>query len=202
MTCRRYATTLMVAGLLSSCGGDSVAPIDDGREISAQVPDPSGDTFGLREGEWDVTALTVTRDAGGITVDLAFSADVVSPTSGDADAMIAFVSFDVDQDAATGFTPTIDEFRRDDGSSAIGAEFELELANYDQNGTVAVRSATGVTGRVTPAFSGNRVTVRIPKALLGGDDGFLNAAGIVGATGAPSDIIPESGHLELGRAPQ
>lgn len=199
MTGGRYATAAIIAALLWSCGGDASGPVGNGGESSAQVPDPSGDTFGLREFEWDVTALTVTRDAGGVTVELDFSQDVVSPTSGDANAMIGFVSFDVDQDATTGFTPTIDEFRGDEGSSALGAEYELDLADYDQDGTVAVRGATGTTGRVKPAFSAKRVTVRIPKSLLGGDDGFLNAAAIVGATGGPSDIVPESGHLTLDR---
>jgi hypothetical protein len=200
MTCRRHTTTLIVAGLLWSCGGDS-GPIAPGANTTAQATDPSGDTFGTGAVEWDLTALTVTRDAGGITVDLDFSSDVVSPASGDADAMIGFISFDADQDAATGFTPTIDEFRGDNGSSGVGAEFELDLANYDQNGTVAVRSATGTTGRVKPAFAGKRVTVRIPKALLGNDDGFLNAAAIVGTLGEPNDIVPEHGHLQLGGLP-
>ena len=199
MTGGRYATTVIIAALLWSCSGDTIGPMDNGGESSAHVPDPAGDTFGVREFEWDVTALAVTRDAGGITVALDFSQDLVSPTSGDVNAMIGFVSFDVDQDAATGFTPTIDEFRGDEGSAAIGAEYELDLANYDQDGTVAIRGATGFTGRVKPAFSGKRVTVRIPKSLLGGDDGFLNAAAIVGVTGGPSDIVPESGHLTLDR---
>lgn len=194
---RQDAATLIVAGILWSCGGDS-GPIAPGANTTAQATDPSGDTFGAGTVEWDLTGLTVTRDASGITVELGFSSDVVSPASGDANAMIGFVSFDTDQNATTGFTPTIDEFRADNGSSGVGAEFELDLANYDQNGTVAVRSATGTTGRIKPAFSGKQVTVRIPKALLGDDDGFLNAAAIVGTLGEPNDIVPESGHLQLG----
>jgi transposase len=58
-------------------------------------------------------------------------------------------------------------------------------------------------GQVKPIFSGKKVTVRIPRSMLRDDDGFLNAAAIVGTQGSPTDIAPNRGHLELsdGRPP-
>ena len=39
--------------------------------------------------------------------------------------------------------------------------------------------------------------VRVPRSMLGDDDGYVNAAAIVGIVGAPSDIVPAEGHLTL-----
>src|SRR2546422_2174574 len=50
------------------------------------------------------------------------------------------------------------------------------------------------TGSVRPRFQGRRITVRVPRALLGNDDGFLNAATVVGSESEPTDIAPENGH--------
>jgi len=47
-----------------------------------------------------------------------------------------------------------------------------------------------------------RVTARIPTVLLGGNDGYVSAAAIAGSTGAPSDIVPQTGHLALNRSNQ
>ena len=188
--------TILVAGALISCGGDSLGPAPGA--VRTRVTDPAGDTYGLDSVTWDLTDMIISRDTAAVTVQLDFSRTLVSPTSGDSNAMIAFVEFDTDQDSTTGFTSTVDDFRPNLGSTGIGAEFQLSLVSYGADGTVPVFNQFGVeVGRVKPVFSGKRVTVHIPRALLGGDDGFLNAASIAGTLNSPSDIIPETGHLEL-----
>jgi hypothetical protein len=47
-------------------------------------------------------------------------------------------------------------------------------------------------------FSGKRISGRIPRSALGNDDGFLNAAVIVGTLKEATDIAPNSGHLKVG----
>src|SRR5512144_1717250 len=197
----RLTTTLLVAGTLWSCGGDTSGP--GTTETTAQVTDPTGDTYGSGAVHWDLTAMTITRDADGITLMLDFSNSVISPTSGDTTAVIGYVGFDVDQDSTTAdLASIVDEFRPDTaGSTGLGVDYELELVDYAQDSTVTVTGPAGTTGRVKPVFSGNRGAVRIPKALLGNDDGFRNAAAIVGNNHSPNDIIPESGHLKLSQAP-
>jgi hypothetical protein len=201
MTCARLTTTLLVAGALWSCGGDASGP--GTLEATAQVADPTGDTYGSGVVHWDLTDMTITRDEGGITLELDFSRAVISPTSGDTTAVIGYVGFDVDQNAATAdLASIVDEFRPDTiGSTGLGVDYELQLVDYAQDSTVTVTGSSGTTGRVKPVFSGNRVPVRIPRALLGNDDGFLNAAAIVGNNHSPNDIIPENGHLQLSAAP-
>jgi hypothetical protein len=83
----------------------------------------------------------------------------------------------------------------------MGAEFQLSLVTYAADSSVPLFNALGVeVARLKPTFSGRRVTIRIPRTALGGDDGYLNAAAIAGTVNSPSDIIPEAGHLHLDAA--
>lgn len=189
----RLAVLWLVGGALWSCGGDSTGPGPGG--TTAKATDPTGDTYGSNPVQWDLTAMTITRDTGGVTVLLDFSANVIAPASGDTTAMIGFVDFDVDQDSTTGLVSIVDLNRPGTGSTGMGVDYELNLTGA----TAAVFDTLGnSTGQVTATYSGKRVTIRIPRARLGNDDAFLNAAAIVGTHAEPTDIIPENGHLKVG----
>lgn len=193
MTHSSRAGIVILAAFSLGCS-EAISPAVD--ENTTTVSDPVGDVFGSGTVHWDATALTLTRDSTGITVAIDFSSILVSPTSGDPAAMIGFVEFDVDQDATTGIASTVDEFRPNSGSTGMGTDYALVLSDYASDSSVAVIDALGNSmGRVKPVFDGRRVRIRIPLALLGGDDGRLNAAAIVGVLGMPSDIVPENGHL-------
>ena len=176
----------------------SASPTSGGDyDVTATTADPTGDTFGA-SAKWDVTALTVARDADAVAVMLDFSQDVVPPTTGDPSAVLAFVDLDVDQDFSTGSPAIADEFRQDGKSTVLGVDARINLAAPDENGRIAVTDGLGrEVGRVTPAYAGKRVTVRVPTTMLGDDDGYVSAAAIVGISGAPSDIVPQVGHLAL-----
>jgi hypothetical protein len=193
MTHSPLAAIFLAAALLLGCSEAAGPETDDN---TSTVSDPAGDVFGSGAVQWDATALTLTRDLTGITVSLDFSTDIISPTSGNPEAMIGFVEFDVDQDAASGIESTVDEFRPNGGSTGMGADYALVLSDYASDSSVAVIDSLGTSiGRVKPVFDARRITIRIPLALLGGDDGKLDAAAIVGVLGRPSDIVPENGHL-------
>lgn len=198
---RSYCSaTLMVVGSLLGCGGDSSGPgVGGGGTITAKVTDPAGDTFGAGPVQWDVTALTIVRDTGGITVTLDLSANVVSPVTQDSNATFAFVDFDTDQDSTTGISSIVDDNRPVAGSTGMGVDYFIDFADFNPDSTVNVISASfATTGSVRPTFSGKSITARIPRSMLGGDDALLNAAGIVGTFFEPTDIIPENGHLKVG----
>jgi hypothetical protein len=168
---------------------------------SAVVTDPVGDTFGSVGQQWDLTSLGIQRDTEGITVELMFSQDVIGPPSGDPSAMIGFVDLDLDQDPTTGGMALADAVRLDGGSTGLGVDARVNLADYHPDASVAVIDSQGrVIGRATPVFAGRSVTIRIPGAQLLNDDGFLNAAAVVGASGqGATDLIPGTGHLTLSR---
>ena len=203
---RRTGSALLLAATLLGCSGSTTSPaaVPDPDptpaptdEITRTATDPTGDVFGGTG--WDLTGLTITRDTAGITVRLDLSTNVISPVTNPTTGLIGFVDFDTDQNAATGITSTADEYRPGTGATGIKADYQLTLTDYDASGKVPVTDAQGhEMGRVTPEFSAQHVTIRIPRALLGGDDGYLNAAATVGAGNRPSDIVPENGHLTVG----
>jgi hypothetical protein len=188
-------TPLFLAALWCGCH-DRTSP--DGILETATVIDPSGDTFGSPGTMWDFTALTVSRDTTSIIIRLDFTTSAFSAQTNLASGMIVFVDFDTDQNVETGGVPAIDEFRPTTGTSVLGADYELAMNDFGTDSTVRVFDANGIiTGRVKPVFSGQTVTIRIPRTMLGNDEGFLNAAAIVGTNGRATDIVPESGHLTL-----
>jgi len=215
MTRARQATVLLLAGLWSCSDYAGPAPAvtppvaqppaawpptppPPTPPVTVTVSDSLGDTFGGTAGRWDLVDMTLVRDSDAVTVALYVFGGIVSPMSGDSSALIGFVDFDVDQDSTTGVTPVADEYRQGAGSSGMGSDYRLVLSNYRVDSTVAVVDSLGrETGRVTPRFIANRVIVRIPRALLGNDDGQVDAVAIVGTRASASDIAPDSGRLRL-----
>lgn len=187
--------TAVVGGTIG-CGSDTSGPSS---KLTAVATDPTGDTFGAGSVQWDLTTLTIVRDSGGITVSLDLSAAVVSPVTGSADATLAFVDFDTDQNIATGISSIVDDNRPTTGSTGLGVDYYIDLGDPNPDSSFSVLdSLLNVTGTVRPTFSGGRITARIPRSMLGGDDAFLNAAAIVGTSSEPTDIVPENGHLKVG----
>jgi hypothetical protein len=199
---RRRIAALALLGL-ASCGGGYDSPMSprttDGAGTATQtVADPTGDTFNNVGTVWDLTGFTVTRDTDGVTAKLDFTADVLSPMSGDTAAIIGFVEFDLDQNQVSGVESVVDHFRQDGGTTALGVDATVDFSIFASDSTVAVYdSLAHVTGRIKPMFSGKSITMRIPRALLQNDDGFVNAAAIIGAVHRPTDFVPQTGHLTL-----
>jgi hypothetical protein len=187
---------LAAGWLLVACGGDSSGP---GSTTTATANDPTADFFGAGVTQIDMTGMTITRDTGGIDVVLNFTATVLSPVSGNANALFGQVDFDVDQDTSTGLGSLVDVFRPDTGSTRMGVDFALDLFTYNADSTVNILDTLGaIRGQVRPVFSGSRVSVRIRRTLLGSDDGFVNAAVIIGTASEPTDITANNGHLRVG----
>lgn len=182
---------------VSACGNDSTAP-----GVSYIVTDPAGDVFGVGTVKPDITKLTIRTDTGGIDIFIDFAANVLSPVTGNANAVVGYVELDTDQDSTTGAGTVVDVFRPTAGSTGMGVEYAVDLFDYNADSTVAVFETAGgtTTGTVRPRFAGKRVTLRVPRALIGGDDGKLHAASIFGTAAEPTDIVPNNGHLAAGGA--
>jgi hypothetical protein len=180
-------------------GGEGGDPVPGNGLVTRMEADPIGDTFHNTGGkQWDLIALTVSRDTGGVTAKLDFTANVLSPMSGDTTAIIGFVEFDLDQDFTTGGESVVDHFRLDGASATMGVDATVDMSRFAADSTVAVYdSRTHVTGRIKPVFEGKSITIRVPRAMLQNDDGFLNAATIIGAIHRPTDFAPQVGHLTL-----
>ena len=186
--------------LLTACGGSSTGPGNPA--LTVKATDPTGDTYGTLAVQWDLTGLTITRDTGGIDFAIDFTSNVVSAVGGDSDGIVGELDFDTDQNAATGTTSFVDIFGP--GSTGMGVDYVLDLFDYSPDSMVPVLrynpsdSTYTTVDSLRPLFSGKRISGRIRRSALGNDDGFLNAAIVVGTVREPTDIAPNSGHLKVG----
>lgn len=191
---------LSLSAFLVACGGSSTGPSSG--SLSAKATDPSGDTYGTLPVQWDLTGLTITRDTGGIDFAIDLTSNARSPVTGDSDAVYGEIDFDTDQSITTGTTSFVDVFGP--GTSGMGVDYVLDLFDYTPDSLVPVLrynpndSTYSTVYSLRPTFSGKRISGRIPLSALGNDDGFLNAAVIVGTLREPTDIAPNSGHLKVG----
>ena len=203
MLSRTVILPLSLAVSVLSCSRSSDVPSrpDVARDLStASIADPIGDTFGLPGGlQWDLTELTITRETDGITVRLDFANDVSLPLAADPNALVGLVELDLDQNRATGKLGYVDQLRKDGGATGLGVDAALNISQIAPDSTLLVYDMGGnPTGKAKVAIGGHRLTIRVPSALIGNDDGYVDAAVIVGNQGrSPTDLAPQSGHLSL-----
>lgn len=57
----------------------------------------------------------------------------------------------------------------------------------------------GVVGRAEMQVDSDGFSVKIPLSMLGGDDGYINTAAVVGNPTGPTDCVPNSGSLGVRR---
>jgi len=206
---RTYMMAMLLSVAALSCSSTASGPSGGGTGGGTgggggggntfSVADPAGDTFGVDSVQWDFDTLSIARDTSGITVNLVFTANVVSPAVDPQNAVYGVVDFDVDQNPNTGLKPDADFVRPDTGTSGIGSDYELDLVDVNPDSTFSiVDTLFNTVGAVHATFSGKTISVRIPRALLGGDDGFLDAVADVYTINEPTDIVPNSGHLRVG----
>jgi hypothetical protein len=189
--------------LLSACflGAACHNSTGSNGDLTATASDSIGDTFGTAGfKQWDISSMKFDRDTGGVTITLTFTTNIILPTTGDTTAMIGEVDLDVDQSAATGDTSLVDFYRPGAGFTGLGVDYVLDFFDINPDSTVPVFSLPSGTqqGVVKASVSGKTITARIPRTMLGTDDGYLNGAAIVGTVAEPTDIVPNNGHLHLG----
>ena len=188
---------ILVAGCFALSCGDSSGPSGT---VTASANDPSGDQFGSDSVQPDLVKLTVTRDTGGVDIALDLTVNAISLLTDTIHGVGGFIDLDTDQDSTTGAQTWTDLFRPT-GSTGMRDEFSIDFVIYATDSTVLVLDASNnVVGYVRPVFSGHRVSFRVPRSLLGNDDGFMNVAVTVGNNYEPTDIAPNSGHVKVGGA--
>jgi hypothetical protein len=198
---RRTSTLTLALATLASCAGDgTVSPGEAAKRSEISALDPRKDTFGSSASPWDIISFTMGRDGDGVVMRLEFTTDVVPPIGGDASAVVAFIDVDLDQNVATGRPSEVDHFRMDGGATALGVERTIDISELAPDGSATVYGIRGDSlGRIMPVYAGRTLTLHLGPELLGGDDGYVNAAAIVGTVGCASDVAPTGGNLALPR---
>lgn len=194
----RVVPALVLGGAVACDVGGSSATAPETWPSTASLTDPVGDTFGSAGPQWDVTALTVTRTTDGIIVFVDFANDIVPPVPGDPSGLIGEVELDLDQNVATGHGAVTDEVRTDHGSTGLGVDATIVFGPFIGDSSVVTNVDLTEVGRAETSYSGHRVTIKVPRALLRDDNGWLNAAVVVGHSLSATDFAPQSGHLTVG----
>lgn len=152
--------------------------------LSTIINDPAGDSLDSN----DVTTVRAGSD-GSSVASMAIDFAATTPMN----EVGGYIFFDTDQNPSTGLpadalfgSPTQD----------IGMEYFADL--FEANGSdpfVPIWSADtfDLVAIVPATVDGHTISFDMPLDALGGDDGFINTAMVVGSKG-PSDWAPDDGH--------
>ncbi|HEV8420719.1 MAG TPA: carboxypeptidase-like regulatory domain-containing protein, partial [Actinomycetota bacterium] len=149
------------------------------------IEDPAGDA----EGSVDIT--TVRGGSDGSTV-ATLAIDFTSGTP--MDEVVGFVMFDTDQDPSTGIPPT-DLFGKP--TQDIGVDYFADLFGiHDPEPVVYIVDTIffEVVAAVPVTIEDQTVTFDIPLEAVGGDDGSIDTAMVLGDFFQPTDWAPDEGH--------
>ena len=153
--------------------------------LSPIISDPEGDAQGA------VDVVTVRAGSDGTTVmSMALDYSAGTPMSQTA----GYVFLDTDQDPTTGVPATeISGLPTQD----VGIDYFLDLfATHDTEPVVYVVDASTfeIVVGVPVTFSGQSMLFDVPLEALGGDDGSIDTAMVLGDFNVPTDWAPDEGH--------
>jgi carboxypeptidase family protein len=159
-------------------------PFEPG-SLSTIIEDPEGDA----EGPVDVTTVRAGPD-GGDAARLAIDFTSGTPM----DRAVGWVFFDTDQDPSTGIPP--DELFGKP-TQDIGVDYFADLFGiHDPDPVIYIVRTTNfdVVAAVPVTIEGQSLMFDIPLQAIGGDDGFIDTAMVVGNFDQPTDWAPDVGH--------
>jgi hypothetical protein len=191
---------LKALGVLAAIAvGMVLVPAVAQRTINPQAEqiDPIGDTFGVSPLH-DVTAYTATTNGNVLTMTMSFAGPITHTGAGP-DAVVGYLDLDTDQSQSTGATSHVTA-ESQCAPSNLGVDYYVDLGAYsDCCGWVGVHDAQGADVAAVPiAFGPNAFTVTIPLGVIGGDNGFVHTAAIVGNETSSTDCVPNGGYLANG----
>jgi len=149
------------------------------------INDPAGDA----DGPVDVTTVSAGSD-GRSVVSMSLEFAQGTPMG----SLAGYVFLDMDQDPSTG-EPA--EWWSGLPAQDVGIEYIVDLFGLGgaQPTVYILDLATYEVVAEAPASVGERIaSFDLPLEALGGDDGFINVAGILGTQESPTDWAPDSGH--------
>ena len=162
-------------------GAAAVAAGDD--SLPLVILDPHGD--GSVE---DLIAVRAWARGGVLSVRIETATDIAPLNLG------GYLSLDLDQNRNTGREPSFGTPRQD-----IGAEFEVSLFSVGYGMVDLLDALTGNYVQSFPVQVGPRsISFAIPLSWLHGDDGRINATGVIGNFVGATDWFPDRGHGTVG----
>lgn len=164
----------------------------------AEIVDAVGDTFG--PATFDVIGIATARTSTELTITVVFDSTTppilpaANTIAGPGD-LTGFIDFDIDESNATGSASANATYCPCAPISAIGSDLFVSLFQRNVAGNYDVISATTLVdvGDAEPNVSGDVLTLTIPLADLGGDDGITSISSVLGDFLGPTDCMPDEG---------
>ena len=194
-------TLLVAAAALAAMIGCKAEPITlpPSAQFAFSFDDPPADTLGqaatTTKRAIDARQFGGTVDPSDIVVVLSFMQPITPYSAKTAASVEGYVDLDMDENPKTGIPAYADE--QQIGTTGLGADYYVDL-NDDGAGHVAfVNVATQQATPVQVTYSASSLTVRIPRELVGRDDGNFRAAAVVGTSERPTDLLPNTGYYGI-----
>jgi hypothetical protein len=169
--------------------------------LTEQVNDPVGDTFGSGPVQIDMTYFSAFYTATELIISVSFKDPVSLPDSGQPNAVIGYVDFDTDRNPATGAISHVDIFSP--YASGLGVEYYASFDDYSSvtHDTGIYDSGDNLVGRARVSFEAKSFTMKIPLALIGNSNGYLNTATVIGTLDEATDAAPNEGFISSSPPP-
>ncbi|HXG69581.1 MAG TPA: hypothetical protein VNJ04_03100 [Gemmatimonadaceae bacterium] len=159
--------------------------------------DPAGDTLADPRGRSGPQAIDLLEIMGiykadSLIMTLRFAAPIRPAAAQVPNSLAGLLELDTDENVSTGTPP----FTNNEGGNApLGVDYTITLNSIDST-TVQISSSVGgfPPFRARAEYSGSSLTIRLPLALIGNDDGNFKFAGLIGAPARPTtDVAPNAG---------
>jgi subtilisin family serine protease len=147
------------------------------------IDDPAGDAVG----SVDITTVRAGSDGTALaSMAIDFAAGTPMGEIG------GFVFLDTDQDSSTGFPPE-DFFGKP--TQDIGVDFFADMFGVSEGYVLIVDAESfEIVAEVPAAVEGQTVSFDVPLEAIGGDDGSIDVAMVLGDFFQPTDWAPDVGH--------
>ncbi len=156
------------------------------------VLDPTGDTFGSGAVQLDITSIGAAFNSTALTFTINFAGPIFAPSAFDPRSVVAFIDIDADQNSATGVGSATGLFgpppEPDLGVDyGIDLSFDVVVPGYVEIFDVVANVSIGIA---PVTFTTSALSINVPLALLGGDDGLVNYAVLIGTFDEATDKAP------------
>ena len=162
------------------------------RQLSPAFVDPVGDIYGVQPFQYEIVSVGI--DPATSTIEIHFNGPVF-PVDSPTNPLVGNIEIDVDNNAQTGFAPTIEMFGPDEPSTEMGVEFCIDLwaATIEPDGsyTTEILDLLGVNPpRIATVIYGvDSVRITVPSVEIDFEDGVCTLAVVVGTSMEPTDEI-------------
>jgi hypothetical protein len=160
--------------------------------LSPAFVDPVGDAYGIEPFQYEITAVGF--DPATSTIEIHFDGPVF-PVDSPTNPLVANVEIDIDNDPATGLSPTIEILGPAAPPTNMGVEYSIDLwaasAEPDGSYTAEIIDLVGaLPPRIASVIYGvDSVRIIVPSIEIDFDDGDCTVAVVVGTSVEPTDEL-------------